>query len=680
MANDSAEEAIGRVVPAIDGPGSFYHVLQEASDSGVFLKWLTDYHNISTVDELLSGYKFLLVSIIKCFMNEIYVNTGLELTEDDILFRAQFKGVLLRDTPNTCDKTVLFKRIWKHGREISKAKSWDTLQETIDRMKADLGAFRELVENHCSPNIPFPKDVVLQAIAVDHVFTYLNDTSKNLPQAELTFPSIEHTATEKSLFEAFPGYVFGLQFLWYRLIGREEFDRTPVRELHLALNEDEVKKHPRQKSRFEQMVEEGDEFGLFAKAEPVDESDLDEDAKDFLESLRRDNPPRSERWAALDRFYRPIQKEIVDPRQAKLGVALGMTQILALEGYTKDIIKDLLDPSKVDGPDYLTKEDSDSLKRRLALALLWYDVNVLDTQQLLVFNGVPAFAPTLVGSVDLARAFRRDAQVSVIVFKHPVSWEGHYDYSFGILIEALSSSGISDYSGWMIFFDCATDHSGFGGSQLSYARAAIELAQKRGSVSLTEITIDKSAFKEYLREHSVSSVFDILVKETPGGTKEIGSLTSIISELNDFVARSKSKLLEYVVHKWIIATRGLTKTSCDTWAYGEQLDCTGEIGDSLILFECKLNVHQDEINDTLSQIKRKTTALSTRYKRIEPHLIVYGPVPGDAKSIFEKGGILVTDNFRGIIAENRCFNRTRRKTLEILDWQFQTPGKLRPEL
>jgi len=44
MANDSAEDAIGRVVPAIDGLGSFYHVLQEAPDSGAFLKWLTDYH------------------------------------------------------------------------------------------------------------------------------------------------------------------------------------------------------------------------------------------------------------------------------------------------------------------------------------------------------------------------------------------------------------------------------------------------------------------------------------------------------------------------------------------------------------------------------------------------------------------------------------------------------------
>ncbi len=436
MAHSSNGEAGKQVVAAIDGPGSFYHVLQEASDLGRFLKWLKDYHNISATGELLSGYKFLLGSILKCFLNEIYVNSALELTEDDIFFRAQFKGVLLRDTPNTCDKTILFKRIWTHGKTISKAKSWQELEQTIDRMKTDLDVFRELVENHCSPVVAFPKDFVLQAIAADHVFTFLNDTSHNIPLAELTFPSIEHTATERSLFEAFPGYVYGLQFLWYSLLGKEEFERTPVRGLHLALDEEEVKKHPRQKSRFEEMLEGGEEFGFFTKAKNVDESELDEDARDFVEAVRRDNPPRSERWAALDRFYGPIQDEIVNPRQTKLKVALGMSHLLGLHDYSKNILKDLLDPSRVEEPNYLTNDDSDSRKKRLALALQWYDVNVLDTQSLLVFNGVPAFASTLLGSVELAKAFRRDEQVRAIVFKHPASWENHYDYSFGVLIQA----------------------------------------------------------------------------------------------------------------------------------------------------------------------------------------------------------------------------------------------------
>ena len=667
------------VAPAIDGPASLYHILQKASEVDNFLKWVEAQHQISGVEGLLSGYKFFLGSIMKCFLNEIYMNSALELTTDDILFRAQFKGILLRDTPNTCDETILFKRIWTHGKAVSKAKSWLELKEATDRMKADLDAFTDLVENHCSPTVPFPKNFVLQALAADHVFTFLNDTSHNLPLAELVFPSIEHTATEKSLFEAFPGYVYALQFLWYSLLGREEFERTAVRELHLALDEEEVKKHPRTKSHFEEMLEGKEGFGFFSKAEKIDESNLSEEARDFIESARRDNPARSERWAALDRFYRPIQNEIVNPRQARLQVALGMSHILGLQGYSKDVLKDLLDPSRVDEPHYLTGGDSDSRKKQLALALRWYDVNVLDTQTLRVFNGVPAFASTLLGSVELAKVFRRDEQVRAIVFKHPIGWENHYDYSFGVLIQAYGSEGLSDYSGWLIFFECATDHSGFGGSLLDFANSVVEVAQKRGPISLSEIVVDRDLFKEYLREHSVSSVFDTLIKQTAGGSKEIGSLTAILAELNDFLAHSKGKLLEHVVHKWIDATQGFDNTACDTWVNDEQIDCTGEIGGSLSIFECKLNLHQDTIDNTLSQVRRKVSALRSDNQKIEARLVVYGPVPADTKKAFEQEGISVTDNFRNIVAENRCFNGTRKETLEVLDWQFRTPGKLRPE-
>ncbi len=239
---------------------------------------------------------------------------------------------------------------------------------------------------------------------------------------------------------------------------------------------------------------------------------------------------------------------------------------------------------------------------------------------------------------------------------------------------------MSDYSGWLVFFDCATDHSGFGGSLLAFAKAVIDVAQKRGPISLSEIVVGKSLFKEYLKEHSVSSVFDTLIKETPGGSKEIGSLTTILTELDDFLAHSKGKFLEYVVHKWISATQEFDKTSCDTWVNGEQLDCTGEIGDSFSLFECKLNLHQDTIDNMVNQIRRKVMALSRDNQKIEARLVVYGPIPANTKKVFEKEGIFVTDDFRSIITENRCFDGTRKETLEVLDWQFQTPGKLRPEL
>jgi hypothetical protein len=337
-----------------------------------------------------------------------------------------------------------------------------------------------------------------------------------------------------------------------------------------------------------------------------------------------------------------------------------------------------LDAGRIPEPDYLTKSDDGSVKKRLSLAMLWYEVNVLDTQRIVTFNGVPAFASTLLGSVELKKIFDDDTKTNVIIFKHPAGIKNQFNYSFGLLIEAHGSV-FSDYSGWLIFFDCATDHSGFGGSLLALARAGIEGAQARGRVSVKEIVTDSELFKEYLREHSVSTVFDTLIKETPFGTKEIGSLTRIRSELEGYLAFSKGKFLEYVVHKWIKESRGFNATSCDTWVNGEQIDCTGKMGNTISLFECKLNLHQDTIADTINQIARKAKALSRENEPVEAHLVVYGRVPASIKLDFEAKSIFLTDDFRNTIAEDRCFNGTRRATLEVLDWQFRTPGRFRSD-
>ena len=256
--------------------------------------------------------------------------------------------------------------------------------------------------------------------------------------------------------------------------------------------------------------------------------------------------------------------------------------------------------------------------------------------------------------------------------------KNQFNYSFGVFIQAHTSTGISDYSGWLIFFDCATDHSGFGGSLLDFAKAIIQIAQEKGPICLNEVVVEKELFKEYLKEHSVSSVFDTLIKETPVGTKEVGSLTTILTELDDFLAKANGKLLEHVVHKWIRESQGFGRTACDIWVNGEQIDCTGEIGNSISFFECKLNMHQDTIDDTINQINRKSRALSKENQRVEAWLVVYGMIPADTKMAFEKKGIFVRDNFKSVIAEQRCFEGTRKETLEILDWQFRIPGKFRP--
>ena len=362
MSKITNEDTAKQIFGSFDGPSSSYYILQNASDVDGFLTWLRKHHSIRVTEKLLAGYKFLLGSTFKNFLNEVYVNTALELSEDETLFRAQFKGVPLHETPNTCEKTILFKRIWMHGKAVSKAKTWKGIQKTTKKMKADLDVFRRLFEDHCRTTVPFDKEYVVQSIAIDYIFTYLNDTSHGIPLAELTFPSIEQTATEKYLSIAFPGYVYGLQYLWYSILGPEEFNQTCVKDLHLALDEKEVKKYPKEKSFIEKIFENGEKNGFFKKVVKVNESDLEEEEMGFIEAMKRNTPPHSELWANLDRFYRPIQEQIVRPREAKLKVKLGMSHLLVLEHYNKDFLNDLLDTNRVPPPDYLTKKSSKSRK------------------------------------------------------------------------------------------------------------------------------------------------------------------------------------------------------------------------------------------------------------------------------------------------------------------------------
>jgi len=658
--NGCARDKHNENVPSIDGVCASYYILQQISRIDGFLTWLRDYHHIDEPKELLSGYKFLIDSIFKCLLYEIFSDASLGLSEDDVFDRAQFKGVSLLDTPKTCEKTVLLKRVWTHGRAVSKGDSWPAVQTAMIQAMKDLDILRRLFEDHAHTRGGLSKDFVLQSIACDQIFTFLNDTSHNTAKAQLVFPSIEHTTTEVYLYHAFPGYVYGLQYLWYSILGSEEFERTCVRQLHVVLNE-KTREPPSSENAFTRMKE-------------LRQTDLDEEALDFIEGISRQMPPSSERWGTLDRFYRQIQDEIVDPREIKLEAGLGMSHLLILDGYSKAMLKELLDPDRVSEPEYLTRADHNARKKLIARALLWYDVSVLDTQGLLVFNGTPAFASTLLGMVEIKRAFHSEEPVRAAIFRHPAGPENQFDYSFGVFIPSYGDLGFTDNSGWIIFFDCDPNYSRFG-----FIDTVIRLGKKRGRIALQEITVEKEVFKEYLKEHSVSSVFDTLIKETPAGTKELGSLSAVLTELEVYVGHLKGKLLECVVHKLVEESLGFEKTTFDTVVNGEQIDCIGERGDSLLIFECKLNVHQNDVEDTIAQIKRKSKALSNRHRKVEAELVVYGMVPAHARVVFDKNGISVRDDFRAVIVRDVCFEGTRKETLGLLDWQLRTPGQFRAD-
>ena len=94
-----------------------------------------------------------------------------------------------------------------------------------------------------------------------------------------------------------------------------------------------------------------------------------------------------------------------------------------------------------------------SNKEMLQQILLWYPVQSLSHAGSYVFNGVPAFILTLVGSVEQKRIFDVEGQTLVIRFAHPqrdIKWKKANNYSYALLVEAYGT--LADYSGWLLFF------------------------------------------------------------------------------------------------------------------------------------------------------------------------------------------------------------------------------------
>ena len=149
---------------------------------------------------------------------------------------------------------------------------------------------------------------ILFALACDRIFTFLNDTSHNIPLAQLIFPSIEHTATEKYLNDAFPGYVYGLQYLWYLIIGKEEFLQTPAKDLHLALDKEEVKKYPKQKSPIEELLE-GKKLPEMFREIKIQKSKSSNKMSDLGEYLKRDRHPVQKFGRHLMGFTDPFKSK-----------------------------------------------------------------------------------------------------------------------------------------------------------------------------------------------------------------------------------------------------------------------------------------------------------------------------------------------------------------------------------
>ena len=639
-----------------DGLLISFYMLEKASKITKFLTWFKGRNKYVDMEIILPGYVFLIVSIIRVFMFDLDSNNGLGLSEDWIYKRAVSKGLQLNELPNSCEKTIFMKRIRMLEKNIAKQKTWKGLKSSVNKMIRDLHYFKELIQNSTPLNKQLDKESLQKVMAANHTAIFLCDTSRNIPHSENAAPFAHGIRSEQYLERTFPGYVYGLEFLWFSILGEVEFSNSFISNIHNVLSND-----------FEPKTQElifGEDLTLDSLLKGPCLEDKNKDYLGIKVKIKRRTPEEnkklratytSNKWLRLDTYFQKIINEIVLPMEAALNIKIWIDDNLILKDYNKENLRSLLEKSAVSEPSYLSSNDKTSIGKCLDLDFLWYGLNVLEGDSL--FNGVPAFGTILLGSSNFAKSINNTEGVDVIIIKHPQG-DGKNNYSFAVLIPVMGS--IYDASGWVVAFDCATDYSGNGGSNLEYARQFIKLSNNYVKVRVKEISVNKDIFFKYIQEHSVSSVFETIVsKSDPGLDRRLNIM--------DFLSSIKGRLFELVVYKWLNETKEMGMCRSNVMIGSEEIDCIVQVKDVVNMYECKINSSESSLETNIKQILRKRNELLKTHENVKPFLVVYNKISMYLINECNLKGIEVIDNFRQVISNEAVFKSSRAEYLKVLD-------------
>lgn len=504
------------------------HLLDIALDTKSFEKWLTFHHGLNVTDNIFDGYMFGLRTLVRLLHQAIDFDFSLDLTEDFVLSRARFYGVPIAEVPNSCEKAILLRNIHKASRHLLGSKSWVQLEsrakEFSDAILIPLRRLSSCTKLTLSKVTP-DHETAVNFVSQWQIHLFLSDTRRGYPHGYHQ-PMLPEKLTQERLTRVFEGYKLIIQHLWYRLLGGE-FANSVVAEIHKATN-----------------------------------------------------------WREFDKYYRPIQYELVDPKENLTGLRGGFNTLLVAEAGAKSNISELLEPK--------AKEQPLALQKELQHKFLWYDIELIDASSI-IFNGVLTFVSLLNGAVVFRRRSGNTDPLLVMRVKHPAGEPNKHDYSYGILLEARGGFGITDYSGWLLFYDCCGDYSGFAGSQYAMAEQEIKRHKKRKTIEVHELTIPKDKLLDLMRDKLLSTTKNVM----HAAEKTRTDLRLAENQLG----AAKGLLLEILGIRHYYYNGNPSGTIKVEWSYErleQEIDLLVKTGDSLIFVECK----KPKIDNPVEQMEK----------------------------------------------------------------------------
>ena len=570
-------------------------------ESDKFIIWMKNQHSYDKSANLFVGYRLLIETCLRSILNSILNNPAIELKEDYVYFRARHRGIRLSKIPNTCDKIIFFKNFYHIIRKIRKSNNFEEIKTVNKQIKNSFLESLEKLYNEdteVNPELKITKEEAIKFAAMYWVLIYLNQINNGIPMG-YGVSCLGWEIPEKDYFDGLLGYKYGLQYIWACLLG-EDYANTKLTKLHNVKSWD---------------------FKI--DFEPVK-------SKEVKEKKRKD----------LDRFFSYINDYIITPLQKKYNFNVFLNDVLFFKRkITKDYFKILL--GKVPEPKLTAKEELD-------FKLFWYGIEAIDSASSNVFNGVPLFIPLLLGTIELKAKYDIDEKSFICKFIHPDKSVNGNDYSYGILIQSYGSF-FSDFSGWVMFYDCCTDYSGFGGDQHAKAEARINELKKLNLIEVREMVIPKNFFKKYISQVCTY--------------RQISDKDKLINDAKAALDSSRGIILELLTY-YYISKYGEGNVDWNIQEKGDQIDVTIEKENEFILIECKNSVINTK--DEIKKARKKLSNYNTNKKDKKIEFWFWESISPITKEILEKENITYKI-LQEEIKENPKFSKKLDKVKFIFD-------------
>lgn len=412
------------------------HCLTLLSDVSQYRSWLNRFHKTRNMDRLIYGYELALNVLFGQLLSELADNISLKLSDSDVFNRAIFAGVSLSIIPNDSQKSILLKNVLTKSNYVLEANEWDELDIRLRQFHLAVGRPIEVLKSYAvlSDRLKtFGVDQIINAKSMFFVYIFLNDTSRGRPHG------------------------FGIQL----------FDSKLTRNLNTIL------KNPNTFEGYKYAVQ----FLWYSL--------VGDNYQDSIVSEIH----KSRSWTNFDKYFHQIQEQLIVPMEKRFNTQLGFDIQMSLSlNVPSNVFGRLIE----EGP----RVEEVTPSEQLSESLLWYDVKVMESSKQL-FSGLPAFIPLVRGMVSIKQSLGHRYPVKVIRFVHPTQDPELQDFSYAILVGVGGSHGFSDYSGWLLFWDCCSNY-GSSRELYSMAESDIHTYEKEQAIEVQEIEIPKEALSHYL--------------------------------------------------------------------------------------------------------------------------------------------------------------------------------------